>query len=238
MTPLYAQLADRLLARIASGELKIGDRLPPEAEYAAELGVSRSTLRLAFAELEKAGVLRRRKRAGTEIVATAPQRQFRMATQSIDELLSLGRDTEFAILGTRSVPTDSVQALAGLTSETGYWLEISAVRRLRDEKVPFSANRVYVPARFAGIEALIGRAETSVFQLIEEAFGIGVGRVRQSVGAVACSARDSEILGIPEGAPALCIDAKLFADDGTLIEVSVATFDPARFHVETDVKIR
>ncbi|MHA6326333.1 GntR family transcriptional regulator [Roseivivax sp. CAU 1753] len=237
MTPLYAQLADDILAKIRDGALKIGDRLPPEAEYAATLGVSRSTLRLAFAELEAAGVLSRRKRAGTEIISATPKRQFHMATQGIDELLSLGRDTEFTILGTRSVPTEDVAQLTGLTSETGYWLEVSATRKLRGEARPFSANRVYVPARFAAIETLVGQAPGSVFQLIEDTFGNRVARVVQSVSAVPCSRGDAEIIGVPEGAPALQIDAQLFDADGILIEVSVATFDPARFQVRSDVRI-
>ena len=41
----YEQVADQLLKMINSGELKPGDRLPSEAELAAELGVSRTTVR-------------------------------------------------------------------------------------------------------------------------------------------------------------------------------------------------
>ncbi|SIT10897.1 transcriptional regulator, GntR family [Roseivivax lentus] len=237
MRPLYAQLVDTLLARIAAGELKVGDRLPPEAEYAAELGVSRSTLRLAFAELESAGVLRRRKRAGTEIIGTEPRRHFHMATQSIDELLSLGRDTHLEIIGQRQVTSDSVPQLADLVSETGFWLEVTAQRRLGGAARPFSANRVYVPARYAGIATLLDGADRSVFQLIEESFGVAVARVTQSVHAVACAPEDAAIIGIAPGAPALRIDARLFSEDDTLIEVSVATFDPARFSVQSDVRI-
>lgn len=72
----------------------VGDKFPPEADYAAELGVSRSTLRLAFADLEASGVLKRRKRAGTVIISDAPRQRFNMATTGINELLSLGRDTQ------------------------------------------------------------------------------------------------------------------------------------------------
>ena len=67
MTALYKQVCDDILARIEAGSLKVGDKLPPEADYAAELGVSRSTLRLAFGELERVGVLRRKKRVGRRI---------------------------------------------------------------------------------------------------------------------------------------------------------------------------
>lgn len=43
------------------------DRLPPEAKLAAELGVSRATLRAALHALEADGILTRRRRVGTTI---------------------------------------------------------------------------------------------------------------------------------------------------------------------------
>ena len=45
----YEQVADQLLDMINSGELKPGDRLPSEAELAADFGVSRTTVREAHA---------------------------------------------------------------------------------------------------------------------------------------------------------------------------------------------
>lgn len=237
MSTLYAQVCDNILSQIKSGALKVGDRLPPEADYAAELGVSRSTLRLAFSELEAAGVLKRRQRAGTEIISNAPKQHFSMATNDLHELLSLGRDTEFKIETTRSVKTDDVPLLNGLKSETGYWLEVSGTRTMSGEMSPFSVNQVYVPARFAAIEALICSEKRAVFQIIEEAFNVTVGRVNQSLRAIDCPKPEADILGLSVGASALLIEAKLYLTDGQLMEVSRATFHPERFQVNNDVQI-
>ena len=237
MSTLYRQVCDNILAKISAGELKVGDRLPPEADYAAALGVSRSTLRQAFAELEASGVLRRKKRAGTEIISDVAMKRFNMATGGLDELLSLGRDTVFAILGTGTVKTADITELAGLVSETGHWLEVIGTRTLRHETTPFSVNRVYVPARFAAIEPLLGSAMPSVYQMIEDTFDVSVGRVKQSVRAIPCPKEDADLMGLLPGAPALRIEAHLFLRDASLMEVSVATFDPSRFEVQTDVEI-
>ncbi|MEU9796251.1 FCD domain-containing protein [Streptomyces sparsogenes] len=48
---------ERIEARVVAGELKAGDRLPPERELAPVLGVSRSALREALRVLETIGVL-------------------------------------------------------------------------------------------------------------------------------------------------------------------------------------
>ena len=55
---------------IHSGELRAGDRLPPEAELCTKLGVSRATLRVALKILETFGyvVVRRGKDGGTWVV--------------------------------------------------------------------------------------------------------------------------------------------------------------------------
>ena len=221
MSALYRQVCQQILARISAGELGIGQRLPPESEYAEALGISRSTLRLAFAELEATGVLRRRKRAGAVIIADRPQQRFNMATTGIDELLSLGRDTVFAITAVQSVPTADVPQLQGHLSETGHWLEVSGIRALTGDATPFSVNRVYVPVRYAGIEPLLSKCETSVFRAIESTFDISVGRVSQVARAMACPEGDARTMGLATAVPVLQIEAELYSGDGLQIEISL-----------------
>lgn len=237
MTALYNQVTNRILAELKSGALKIGDRLPPEKDYAAELGVSRSTLRLAFSELERAGILKRRKRAGTEIIADHPKPQFNMRTGDIHEVLSLGRDTMLDISDTRTVAEADIAVLAPHKSETGYWLEISGTRSLEGQSSPFNVSKLYVTGRYAGIEPVLGTREASIFQVIGSTFGVSVGRVNQTVKAVSCPPDVASQIGLKAGDPALLIQALLYDKTGGLMEVTVAYFDPERFQVRTDVEI-
>jgi GntR family transcriptional regulator, transcriptional repressor for pyruvate dehydrogenase complex len=57
----YEQVADQLLHMINSGELKPGDRLPSEAELAADFGVSRTTVREALRILATRNLIQTRK---------------------------------------------------------------------------------------------------------------------------------------------------------------------------------
>jgi GntR family transcriptional regulator, transcriptional repressor for pyruvate dehydrogenase complex len=57
---------------IERGELRPGDRLPPERELAVQIGVSRPTVRTALRSLATMGVVRSRQGAGTFITAGPP----------------------------------------------------------------------------------------------------------------------------------------------------------------------
>src|SRR5918995_719257 len=62
---------DELKQRIDRGELPAGTRLPSEPELAAELQVSRATLREALRAMELRGLLRRRQGSGTFVAEHA-----------------------------------------------------------------------------------------------------------------------------------------------------------------------
>ena len=68
---LYRQIADQLRALIAAGELALGARLPPERDLAAQLGVSRPTVREALIALEVEGLVE--VRMGSGIYVAAPE---------------------------------------------------------------------------------------------------------------------------------------------------------------------
>ena len=55
--PAYGALADRIRLQVLDGRLTLGTRLPAERELAAELGLSRTTISAAYAELRDSGYL-------------------------------------------------------------------------------------------------------------------------------------------------------------------------------------
>src|SRR6476661_1583105 len=55
--PLYIQLRDQLRALVHAGDLRPGDRIPASRELATQLGVHRTTVANAYAELESEGLI-------------------------------------------------------------------------------------------------------------------------------------------------------------------------------------
>lgn len=62
------EVVTRLREMIHRGELRSGDRLPPERDLAKQLGVSRPTLRAGIRSLSAVGVLKSKQGAGTFVV--------------------------------------------------------------------------------------------------------------------------------------------------------------------------
>ncbi|TMV50331.1 PLP-dependent aminotransferase family protein [Paenibacillus mesophilus] len=65
--PLYEQIADHLEQRISYGEFPPGSLLPSERKMAEQLGVNRSTVILAYAELRSIGIIESRTGSGTRV---------------------------------------------------------------------------------------------------------------------------------------------------------------------------
>ncbi len=70
--PITDEAIERIKAMIVSGELRPGDRLPKEADLAAQLGLSRNSLREAVRALSLVRILDVRQGDGTYVTSLEP----------------------------------------------------------------------------------------------------------------------------------------------------------------------
>ncbi|TDX78434.1 DNA-binding transcriptional regulator YhcF (GntR family) [Rathayibacter sp. PhB151] len=63
----FEQIREGITAQVAAGSLLVGTRLPAVRTLAEELGVAPGTVAWAYKELEAAGILETRGRAGTVV---------------------------------------------------------------------------------------------------------------------------------------------------------------------------
>ena len=62
------RIAEHFLARIFTGDLPAGTRLPPDRELAAQLGVDRTSLRMAMQQLSRMGLIRAVRGSGVSVL--------------------------------------------------------------------------------------------------------------------------------------------------------------------------
>jgi len=65
--PIWIQIVDQVIELSMSGKLHPGERLPPSRELAHQIGVSRSSVQIAYEELQARGYVTTFRRGGTRI---------------------------------------------------------------------------------------------------------------------------------------------------------------------------
>src|SRR5271167_5081259 len=79
--PLYVQLRDQLRSLVHTGDLRPGDRIPASRELAQLLGVHRTTVANAYAELESEGLIQGHVGRGT-FICSPPVKEFSQAPRT------------------------------------------------------------------------------------------------------------------------------------------------------------
>lgn len=69
-TPMYAQIVEQVVAKVMTGQWKAGDALPSIRELAGNSQVSVITVKRAYLELERAGVIVTRQGKGSFVADT------------------------------------------------------------------------------------------------------------------------------------------------------------------------
>jgi len=123
-TPLYLQIRDQLRARILSGELAAGTRLPPERALAQDLGVNRTTVVNAYHELAAEGLVEAHVGRGTTVRALAAPRDLGAAAMPWADYLATTararRDPLLRDLETLCTREDVISLAAGVPAPDLY----------------------------------------------------------------------------------------------------------------------
>ncbi|MGD0561364.1 MAG: FadR/GntR family transcriptional regulator [Streptosporangiaceae bacterium] len=114
---------EKIKAMITSGALRAGDRLPREADLAASLGLSRSSLREAVKALELVNILDVRRGDGTYVTSLEP----RLLLEALSFITDFHRDdTVLEFLQVRRILEPAATAMAAERIAAGQIEELRA----------------------------------------------------------------------------------------------------------------
>ncbi|MCU0514045.1 MAG: FadR family transcriptional regulator [Anaerolineae bacterium] len=102
------QITERVLSLIREKQLKPGDRLPPERELSATMGVSRATLRESLRSLEMMNIVELRHGSGTYVTSLEPG----LLVERFDLVFSLNDNSFLNLIEARQVIEPGATALA------------------------------------------------------------------------------------------------------------------------------
>lgn len=228
---LYQNVANLVAKQIESGAYKVGDLLPREEDLAQNLNVSRNTMRHALQLLEDQGLILRKKRLGTVVIATRPTPSMTVNLTSLDSFGQVAERTDFhpAIYGPMSLPPDLSDLCETAGAAGSDWMRVSGPRTDTLSGQPYSYVAFYFPERFGQVAQLVGPKTGLVYRLIEESFGVTVDTVQLEILAAPIGPDVARTLGLPEGSVLLKLLEVMREADGGVIEAVEAYYQPETF---------
>jgi GntR family transcriptional regulator, histidine utilization repressor len=196
-----------VLARIRARDWPPGATIPAEPELAATLGVARGTVHRALTDLARAGVLERRRKAGTR-VAVLPVRHATFAIPVIRQEVAARGQVHAHRLLTRhlTVPPVAVAARAGL-GPSAHMLFLETLH-LADGRPHAFEVRWLNPA---ALPALPDFDTISANEWLVRNVSYSTGEIAFS--AEAADLRTAQVMEVAPGAPLLVTDRATFAGD-------------------------
>jgi GntR family transcriptional regulator len=218
----YKNIVNDIEGKIRSGELKPFDQLPTVVALTKQYHVSRSTIEQVMDELEKRGLVSRKRGSGVYVkkVATPTSgTSLNKVTLASDIDIDLEHKPECRVHEfTVMKATGDVRSELGL-SEYGFVYYIS--RSHLHEGTPIDIQYLYYPVEIFR-DMRLSSAEASIRDWISEAYEVTPDSYHKTLRAVVPTEQEAEILGVDRTTPLLEIEQVGYLDDGRPFEYLIA----------------
>lgn len=227
--PVYFQLKNDLVKKIAQGLWKPGECIASERELCEIYGVSRMTIRQAIGELVQEGVLTRLKGKGTFVCEQTVKQQDMMSfTEMIKQT---GRELKTEVISFDVIDTpDDMQDIFML--DKVYKIER---RRIVDGEC-IAVETVFIPVDYCGHineEMLKG----SLYKILEN-FGYSISNSTSSIVAADITDEVKEKFNTKENFPVLKMIGKTFANKNKLLFIEEALYRSDKFTLQVNISRR
>lgn len=221
----YREIEQWLLERCK--ELGPGSLLPSEAELADQFSVSRMTARQAVQNLAQAGLVLRKRGAGTFVAPQPLHREESILYSFTEDMRRRGMTPSSRLLSAEVAASPDDAAMMGLA--TGEWLvKIDRVRFANE--IPLAREKVVLPGEFAAVlehdlEAGSLHAALSGMRVMGRATGFVTARLANE--------EERDLLDLPDPAPLLVESRTITDTEGAIIERTETAYVAARWVINT-----
>jgi len=222
--PLYKQVYNVLIDRIAEGAWRPAEALPSEQALAEELGVSQGTIRKAMDALAAKNLILRRQGKGTFVAEHTQEhalfRFFRLSRPAPD------RERITPALGEESIKRRTANEADRYRLQLRKTDQVVEIRRTRlIDQTPKVVEKIVLPlSLFPGIDRKKALPNT-LYSLYQGEYGISIAVAQEELRAVLANKSDAKALRIEAGSPLLQIDRIAVALDGQPVEWRISRCD-------------
>lgn len=221
---LQTQLADLIAATTP------GERLKSEPELAHQLGVSRATLREAMRTFEGQGLIRRRQGVGTFVVER--KQVIESGLEVLESIETLAKKIQLEVsmgdVKILRINANTEQAEAFQTATGTPLIQVGRVILAEERPVAYLVD--ILPEDILTPDDLKEGFTGSVLDLLLQRGSPALVNSLTEIRAVAAKPEIARALEIQRGDVLLMFAAKLFADNGRVIDYSSSYFLPGYFN--------
>ena len=232
--PLYKQVYDVLVRRIAEGAWGPAEALPSEQALAAELNVSQGTVRKALDALAAENLVQRHQGKGTYVAEHTQEhalfRFFRLSRPDTDGERVTPESTATRSKRRRATAAEIDKLHLGKNATV---VEIKRVRLVDGE--PAISERIIVPlSLFPEIDHQPALPNT-LYSLYQSVYGINIVLAKEELRAIAANKNDEKELGVTPGTPLLRVDRIAIGIGGQRAEWRISRCDTRNIVYAIDV---
>ena len=179
--PAYQKIQGTILKRLESGQLKPGDTVDSERELAKIHRVSLMTARHALSELEREGMVVRRRGAGTFVAS--PKIHFNRLMSYTEQMSLRGLTASLKLLSLKVLDSEPELAARLALPASGRIIKVERLRLGGNE--PFAIETCYLSAdEFADLtRTQLDRV--SLFSILERNYGVEVSHADEEIDVTA-----------------------------------------------------
>jgi len=231
----YREVRRTLANEIAAGQYEVGGKFPTDLELCERFHCSRHTVREAVRELQDHGLLERRRGFGTVVASRSSKTTFTMEFSSLDTLLDHASDSYFEIrhFGKAKAHKPLAEIIGCEVGET--WLRIAGVRRHTESNDSLSCAVIFVPEPYFGLRQYLHKNPPTIFQLLQEKYGVVVHTVDQEISAVSIDALSAEELNVEPDSPGLSVVRHYYDESGNLFQVAASIYGGSLFSIKSQL---
>jgi GntR family transcriptional regulator len=230
--PIYFQIEQRIREKIDKKELKPGEMIPSEREFAEKFQISRMTVRQAITNLVNEGYLQRERGKGTFVAVKKFEKNVRGLTSFSEDMRSRGFEPGTQVLDFIIIEADSLIA-SNLQIEVG--AKVYQIERLRlADQQPIAFEVFYMSEDLVpGLTREV--AGHSIYQYVESEIGLHLTSGVQELEATTAHKREASALGIKVGAPVLYIQQITYLEGQQPLEFVKSFYRADRYKYKVEM---
>ncbi len=202
--PLYAQVEDILISRIASGALPLGSKLPTEDDLIEEFEVSRTTIRKTIQSLIQQNLVEIRRGKGTFVAHPKITQELTELTGFVEDMQVLGRQATARVLSQQIIAANDAVARQLVLPGGTPVVRIHRVRLADD--MPISFDETYLPRELGEKIIAENLAIEPIFSLLEQRYDTPLLEAKYQLEAIAADTVVAAALGVEVGSPIFLIE--------------------------------